>query len=76
MNWDQIEGKWDQFKAKAHQKWAKLTDDDWEHLKGRKDELRGKIQERYGYQKDQADRELDDFANSIDADEMEHRKAV
>jgi CsbD-like len=28
MNWDQIEGNWQQFKGKVKEKWGKLTDDD------------------------------------------------
>ena len=59
MNWDQIEGNWKQFKGKAKQQWGKLTDDDVDRLAGTRDELIGKIQERYGYQRDQAEREVD-----------------
>jgi uncharacterized protein YjbJ (UPF0337 family) len=60
MNWDQIEGNWKQFKGKAKQQWGKLTDDDLDRLAGTRDELIGKIQERYGYQRAQAEREVDD----------------
>ncbi|MER8594030.1 CsbD family protein, partial [Mesorhizobium sp. M1182] len=28
MNWDQIKGKWTQFKGKAKEQWGDLTDDD------------------------------------------------
>jgi uncharacterized protein YjbJ (UPF0337 family) len=59
MNWDQIEGNWKQFKGRAKQQWGKLTDDDLDRLAGRRDELIGKIQERYGYHRDQAEREVD-----------------
>jgi len=31
-----------------------------DQLRGRRDELIGKIQERYGYQRDQAEREVDE----------------
>lgn len=60
MNWDQIEGNWKQFKGRAKQQWGKLTDDDVDRLAGRRDELIGKIQERYGYRREQAEREVDD----------------
>jgi uncharacterized protein YjbJ (UPF0337 family) len=56
----QIEGNWKQFKGRAKQQWGKLTDDDLDRWAGRRDELIGKIQERYGYQRDQAEREVDD----------------
>jgi uncharacterized protein YjbJ (UPF0337 family) len=62
MNWDQIEGGWKQFKGKVKEKWAKLTDDDLTAIAGKRDQLAGKLQERYGYEKAQAERELDDFA--------------
>jgi len=61
MNWDTIEGKWTQFKGKVRAKWGKLTDDDVDAIGGRKDQLLGKLQERYGYKKDQAEREIDSW---------------
>ena len=27
MNWDQVEGKWKQYKVKVKENWGKLTDD-------------------------------------------------
>jgi hypothetical protein len=36
MNWDQIEGKWQQFRGDVRAKWGKLTDDDLETIKGKK----------------------------------------
>jgi uncharacterized protein YjbJ (UPF0337 family) len=65
MNWDRIEGNWKQFKGKAKQKWAELTDDDLETLKGKKDELIGKIQERKGVARDKAEQEVKEWANSL-----------
>lgn len=66
MNWDVIEGKWDQLKGQVRSKWAKLTDDDMENLGGKKDSLLGKLQERYGLMKDDAEREVDDWIASLD----------
>ena len=63
MNWDILKGQWKQFKGQARQKWGKLTDDDLNVIAGQKDELVGKIQERYGYQKDQAAKEVDEFCS-------------
>lgn len=61
MNWDQIEGNWKQFKGKAKQQWSKLTDDDIGRLSGKREELVGVVQERYGYQKEQAEKEIDNW---------------
>jgi uncharacterized protein YjbJ (UPF0337 family) len=59
MNWDQIEGNWKQFKGKVKEKWGQLTDDDLDQAAGRRDQLIGCLQKRYGYERDQAERELD-----------------
>ena len=46
-------------KARCGKKWGKLTDNDLEVVKGKRTELAGRLQQRYGYQKDQAEREID-----------------
>ena len=66
MNWDQIEGKWKQFSGAAREKWGKLTDTDWHTVAGKKDQLVGRIQERYGVAKDEADRQADEWARTLD----------
>ena len=58
MNWDQIAGNWKQFKGHVKEKWGKLTDDDLDVIEGKKDQLVGRLQERYGYTKEQAEKEL------------------
>jgi uncharacterized protein YjbJ (UPF0337 family) len=65
MNWDQIEGQWRQAKGKLRQKWGKLTDDDLDVIGGKKDALIGRLQERYGMKKDEAERDVDRFINTI-----------
>jgi uncharacterized protein YjbJ (UPF0337 family) len=65
MNWDQIEGNWKQFTGKVKEKWGQLTDDDLTAIAGKRTRLAGKLQERYGYAKDQAHKELDEFAKSL-----------
>jgi uncharacterized protein YjbJ (UPF0337 family) len=66
MNWDRIQGNWKQLTGKVKAKWGKLTDDDLTVIAGKRDELAGKLQERYGYAKDQAEQELDGFLNSLE----------
>jgi uncharacterized protein YjbJ (UPF0337 family) len=61
MNWDQIEGKWKQMKGSVRQKWAELTDSDFEHIKGDREKFIGRLQERYGYSREQAQQELDEW---------------
>ena len=64
MNWDRIEGNWKQFSGKVKEKWGDLTDDDLTMINGKRDQLEGKIQERYGYNKDQVKKAVDDFLNT------------
>ena len=66
MNWDNVKGNWKQFTGKLKQKWGKLTDDDLTLVAGKRDELLGRIQDRYGYAKDRAEREVDDFIRTLD----------
>ena len=61
MNWDRIEGNWKTFKGEVRQKWGKLTDDDIDVINGKREELAGRLQERYGYQKEQAEKEIDEW---------------
>ena len=62
MNTDTVQGKWKQMKGALKQRWGKLTDDDLTTLSGKKDELIGKLQERYGYTREQAVMDADDWA--------------
>ena len=65
MNWDRVQGNWKQFKGKAQQKWGKLTNDDWDVAEGGREQLVGRIQERYGIRRDEAEREVDDWARTL-----------
>jgi uncharacterized protein YjbJ (UPF0337 family) len=80
MNWDQITGNWKQVKGKVKEKWGKLTDDDLTTIDGKREQdddlttidgkreqLAGILQQKYGYAKDQAQRELDEFARDLRA---------
>ena len=66
MNKDEIGGNWKQFKGKAKEKWGKLTDDDMTVIEGNRDQLVGRIQERYGYAKAQAEKEVTDWETKND----------
>ena len=61
MNMDQLKGDWKQLGGKVKAKWGKLTDDDMKVVEGKREELSGRLQERYGYAKEQAEKELHDF---------------
>ena len=59
MNQQTLEGKWNQLKGTVREQWGKLTDDDIDKAKGNYEQLVGVIQERYGYARDRAEREVD-----------------
>lgn len=61
MNWNQIEGNWEQFKGKAQVQWGKLTGDDLDVINGNRKELMGRLQERYGIAQDEAEKQIDDW---------------
>ena len=61
MNWDRVEGNWKQLKGAVKARWGKLTDDDFDVIAGKREQLAGKIQERYGIQKDEAERQLTEW---------------
>jgi uncharacterized protein YjbJ (UPF0337 family) len=61
MNWDRISGKWTEHKGKIRERWAKLTDDDLNRIAGKRDQLLGVLQERYGWVREQAERQIKDF---------------
>jgi len=75
MNWSQVEGQWKQVKAQLTSKWAKLNDDDLKNLSAKRDDLVGKIQERYGILKDEAERQVDAFIETLGPNRTSDSKA-
>ncbi len=61
MNWDRIEGNWNQFKGSVKEQWGKLTDDQIEVIAGKRDQLAGTIQSTYGVSKDETEKQLSDW---------------
>lgn len=61
MNQDMMHGTWKEIKGKARQKWGQLTDNDLDQLEGKREELSGLLQRKYGYAKERADHEVDQF---------------
>jgi uncharacterized protein YjbJ (UPF0337 family) len=65
MNWDEVQGKWRQFKGSVHQQFGKLTDDDFEMIAGQREKLIGKLQERYGYAREEAQKRADEWLRAV-----------
>lgn len=61
MNWQIVEGNWKQFRGTVRARWGKLTDDHLDEIAGKRDQLLGKIQETYGINRADANREVESF---------------
>ena len=47
----------------AREEWGKLTDDDWDRVGGNFDQFVGKIQEKYGWERNEAEKRANEWAD-------------
>ena len=66
MNWDQIEGKWKQFRGQAKQQWSNLTDSDLDQIDGKREVLIGRLQQRYGILREDAQKKVEEWLKVLD----------
>src|SRR5262249_18363551 len=59
LNRDTLLGQWKQLRGTLKSWWGKLTDDDFDRIAGQKDRLIGTLQEKYGYTREMAQREVE-----------------
>lgn len=67
MNWDQVEGRWKQYKGQVKEKWGRLTDDDLDVINGKRQQLIGRIQQHYGIAREEAEKQTDEFVFGLRA---------
>ena len=60
MNQDVFAGKWKHIRGELKSWWGKLAEDDFDRIGGQKDKLIGVIQEKYGYAREKAQREVEE----------------
>ena len=65
MNWDRIEGNWEQFTNRVRERWDKLSPQDLARIQGKRAELEGRLREAYGIEGDQAKKDVDEFCKSL-----------
>jgi uncharacterized protein YjbJ (UPF0337 family) len=58
---DVLKGKWMEIKGRIKEKWGKLTDDDLTQVEGQAEKLLRLLQKKYGYTKEKAEQEYNDF---------------
>jgi uncharacterized protein YjbJ (UPF0337 family) len=76
MDWTRVEGNWKKMKGTVKERWGKLTDDDLTAIAGRRDQLEGMIQERYGYAKERARNEIEDWYRSMESNLAEQIESL
>ena len=76
MNWTIIQGKWTELKGELRKKWGRLTDSDYDEIAGDKDKLIGRLQQRYGYAKDEAERQAESVLSSVSAKPHDNERSA
>ena len=61
MNEDVFKGKWKQLSGGVKEQWGKLTDDTLTEIDGSREKFVGKLQELYGYTKEQAESAVEEY---------------
>lgn len=61
FNKDIFKGKFKEIMGDLKARYGKLTDDDLKEVEGNAEKLVGILQKKYGYSKEQAEREAHDF---------------
>ena len=74
MKWDYIESHWADFKPQAARQWKKLDDATLEDTGGRRDALCLALQQAYGINADQTEKQLKDWHKRLD--DAEQAKAA
>jgi uncharacterized protein YjbJ (UPF0337 family) len=70
MNDDIFKGKWKQLRGQVQQQWGELTNDDLDRIQGAQTEFEGLLQERYGYTKERAQQEVNDFLKATESSKV------
>lgn len=65
MDTNTSQSNWNEVKSKIKSKWSKFSDNEIDSLKGNLEALSDKIQKVYGYAKDRAEREYNEFKTSL-----------
>lgn len=66
MNWDQIAGNWEKFRGKVKEKWDQIDDDDLTMVAGKRGPFAELLLGRFGYNKDRAEKEIDELARRLE----------
>jgi uncharacterized protein YjbJ (UPF0337 family) len=70
MKWNDIESHWSELAPRARRHWFHLTQGDVDRIEGTRDELIDRVQERYGFSREEAEKEVDAWAFFLTMPEM------
>lgn len=59
MNKDEFESQWKEMRGRVKGWWGRLRDDELDKTRGNAGQLIGLLQKKYGYTKDNAEKEFD-----------------
>lgn len=65
MTSEVLGGMWTQLRGEARHRWGELTEDDADQIDGSMEKLVGKLQEKYGYTREKAQNEANDFLTKM-----------
>lgn len=73
MLWDRIEANWQQLRGLAKQKWARLTDQQFDAIGGKRDRLLGWVQAEYGISPAEAELDMQEWEGAVRGWEQRQR---
>jgi uncharacterized protein YjbJ (UPF0337 family) len=59
MTWNELEGNWRTLEPRVRRHWYRLSNDDVASVNGEREVLIRRLQERYGFSQEHAEREID-----------------
>jgi uncharacterized protein YjbJ (UPF0337 family) len=74
VNADIFKGKWQEIKGDLKRRWGKLTDNEVEEIAGTEEMLLGLLQKSYGYGRDEAERDYEEFMAGLQKGETPETK--
>jgi uncharacterized protein YjbJ (UPF0337 family) len=70
MKWMDVEAHWPDLQQRARRHWFHLTQGDVERIAGTREELIGRVQERYRFSREEAEKEVDAWAFFLTAPDV------
>lgn len=74
MNADIFKGKWKEIKGDIKRRWGKLTDNEIDEIAGTEEMLLGLLQKSYGYGREEAERDYEEFMTGLQKGEPTETK--